>query len=103
MTTGEIIKQLRKEKKMTQEELANYIGVQKSAVAKWETGRTQNIKTETLHALAILFGVQPAYLLDGKGERLMLNADEIELIKNFRRAPESVRNIISALLQEIAL
>lgn len=68
MTTGEIIKQLRKEKKMSQEDLAEYIGVQKSAVAKWETGRTKNIKKETLHALAILFGVQPSYLLDGKGE-----------------------------------
>lgn len=102
MTTGEIIKQLRKEKRMTQEELAERIGVQKSAVAKWETGRTQNLKRETLDALAILFGVQPSYLLDGKGERLMLDADEIELIKNYRNAPESIRNAINTLLQEFA-
>ena len=76
MTTGEIIKQLRKERKMSQEDLAEYIGVQKSAVAKWETGRTKNIKKETLHALAILFGVQPSYLLDGKGEGC---SDSLEL------------------------
>ena len=102
MTTGELIRQLRKEKNMTQEELAEYIGVQKSAVAKWETGRTQNIKTETLHALAVLFGVQPSYLIDGKGERLMLDADEIELIKNYRKAPESIRSIVTKLLEEFS-
>lgn len=100
MTTGEIIKQLRKERKMSQEDLAEYIGVQKSAVAKWETGRTKNIKKETLHALAILFGVQPSYLLDGKGERLMLDADEIELIKNYRKASENIRTIVNTLLKE---
>lgn len=99
MTTGEIIKSLRKEKKMTQEELADYIGVQKSAVAKWETGRTRNIKRETIHALAVLFGVQPSYLLDGEGERLMLNADEIALIKAFRSASDHQRQIVLLTLE----
>lgn len=102
MTTGEIIKSLRKEKKMTQEELADYIGVQKSAVAKWETGRTQNIKRETIHALAVLFGVQPSYLLDGEGERLMLNADEIALIKAFRSASDHQRQIVLLTLEVTA-
>ena len=99
MTTGEIIKSLRKEKKMTQEDLADYIGVQKSAVAKWETGRTKNIKRETIHALAVLFGVQPSYLLDGEGERLMLNADEIALIKAFRNASDHQRQIVLLTLE----
>lgn len=102
MTTGEIIKSLRKEKKMTQEELADYIGVQKSAVAKWETGRTQNIKRETINALAVLFGVQPSYLLDGEGERLMLNADEIALIKAFRNASDHQRQIVLLTLEVTA-
>lgn len=102
MTTGEIIKSLRKEKKMTQEDLADYIGVQKSAVAKWETGRTRNIKRETIHALAVLFGVQPSYLLDGEGERLMLNADEIALIKAFRNASDHQRQIVLLTLEVTA-
>lgn len=34
---GAIIKK-RREKGMTQEDLANYIGVSKASVSKWETG-----------------------------------------------------------------
>ena len=34
---GENIIRLRKKEHMTQEELANYMGVSKSSVSKWET------------------------------------------------------------------
>lgn len=36
--TGEIIKKLRKEHKLTQEQLGAILGVQKSAIAKYERG-----------------------------------------------------------------
>ena len=32
---------MRKEKGITQDELANYIGVSKASVSKWETGVSQ--------------------------------------------------------------
>jgi transcriptional regulator with XRE-family HTH domain len=37
---GNIISQKRKEKGITQEELANYLGVSKPAVSKWESGQS---------------------------------------------------------------
>lgn len=37
---GENIIRLRKKEHMTQEELANYMGVSKSSVSKWETSAT---------------------------------------------------------------
>ena len=39
-TMGKRIMQLRKEKGYTQEQLAEYIGVTKASVSKWETGQS---------------------------------------------------------------
>lgn len=36
--TGTVIKQLREERKMTQQELADIVHVSSKAVSKWETG-----------------------------------------------------------------
>lgn len=64
MTTGEKIKALRKQKGLTQTALGEMIGVQKNAVSKWECGRVEAIPTDTIKALASLFGVRPSYLID---------------------------------------
>ena len=44
MEIGKKIKEARLEKGMTQEELGKIVGLQKSAIAKYETGRVVNIK-----------------------------------------------------------
>lgn len=61
--TGERIKKLRKEKGLTQQELGQMLGVQKSAIAKYENGRVPNLKRETISKLAEIFNVTPNYLL----------------------------------------
>ncbi|MGP1376397.1 MAG: LexA family protein [Bulleidia sp.] len=63
MNTGEIIKKLREEKGLTQEQLGKLIGVQKSAVAKYERGLIQNLKRQTIEKLAEIFGVRPSYIM----------------------------------------
>ena len=40
INVGKMIILKRKEKKITQDELAKYIGVSKAAISKWETGET---------------------------------------------------------------
>ena len=42
--TGERIKKLRKEKGLTQQQLGEMLGVQKSAIAKYENGRVPKRK-----------------------------------------------------------
>ena len=64
MTTGEKIRQLRKERGLTQEELGNLIGVQKAAINKYETGIVVNLKRSTIAALAKALNVSPLELLD---------------------------------------
>jgi len=60
---GEIIKTERIKKGMTQEELAEKVGVKKSAVAKWENGRVSEIKRSNLKMLSEALGINPNQLL----------------------------------------
>lgn len=106
MTTGEKIKQLRKQLGMTQEELGNLIGVQKAAINKYETGVVSNLKQETISALSHALHVSPIELLSpddppdpsrevqpkNDGVRLLirglnkLSPDELEQATNVLRA-----------------
>lgn len=52
MEIGQKIRQARLAKNMTQEELGKIVGLQKSAIAKYESGRVVNIKRSTLQKLA---------------------------------------------------
>ena len=63
MYVGDIIKKARTEKGLTQEELAEKVGVKKSAVAKWENGRVSEIKRSNLKNLADALGLNPTQLL----------------------------------------
>lgn len=56
------LRQLRKEHKMTQTELAEKFGVSQQALAKWEAGRALP-ETETISRIAGFFSVTTDYLL----------------------------------------
>ncbi len=60
---GSVIKQARIERGFTQEELAKKVGVQKSAVAKWENGRVSEIKRTNLKKISEALGLRPTQLL----------------------------------------
>ena len=70
MEIGQKIKQARIAKGLTQEELGNLVGLQKSAIAKYENGRVVNIKRSTLQKLA--------KALDLRGSDLVIEADPKE-------------------------
>ena len=67
MTIGKRIGLLRKEKGLTQEELASHMGVSPQAVSKWENDQTYP-DISALPKLARLFGVTVDELLSGKQE-----------------------------------
>ena len=69
MDIGQKIKQARIAKGLTQEELGNLVGLQKSAIAKYENGRVVNIKRSTLQKLA--------QALDLRGSDLIIEADPV--------------------------
>ena len=59
---GETIREYRTNCKMTQEFVAESLGVSRQAVSKWESGTTDP-STSNLLALAKLFGISPEELL----------------------------------------
>lgn len=63
MNIGEKIKEARIRKGLTQEELGKALGVQKSAIAKYEKDRVVNIKRTTLKKISDILGIAPSELI----------------------------------------
>lgn len=63
MEIGQKIKEARIAKKLTQQELGDLVGVQKSAIAKYESGRVVNIKRSTLQKIASALNIRPSELI----------------------------------------
>ena len=63
MNIGEKIKEARIRKGLTQEELGKALGVQKSAIAKYENGRVVNIKRSILKKISDTLGIAPSELI----------------------------------------
>lgn len=79
MSVGEKIKQLRKEKGLTQCELGELLGVKKAAVQKYESGQVQNLKQVTIKKLCTVFDKSPAYFIFDEYENQLRN--EVKLIE----------------------
>lgn len=63
MDIGSKIREARIAKGMTQAELGDILGVQKSAIAKYENGRIVNIKRSTLKKISDVLGIRPSELI----------------------------------------
>lgn len=90
MEFNEKIQELRKQKGLTQEELAEALFVSRTAVSKWESGRGYpNI--DSLKAIAKFFGVTVDELLSG--EQVLTIAQEDQKEKE-----NHIRNLVFGLL-----
>lgn len=85
---GKLIKDARIAKGLTQEELGKVVGVQKSAIAKYENGRVVNIKRSTLQRLA--------QTLDLRGSDLIIESNPKEA------AELSAKVLMDSDLREVA-
>ncbi|MBF0818602.1 helix-turn-helix domain-containing protein [Streptococcus acidominimus] len=75
------LKELRKEKKLSQKEIADFLTVNEKTISRWENGESQ-IKSDKAKALADYFGVSVAYLLGYSEYRNALN-NAIETQKKY--------------------
>ena len=85
---GNNLKRIRKREKLTQEQLADYLGINWRQVARIEAGESF-IKSETLYKLCMIFEIQPSELFDfsigdnAKGKPQEINIDD--LISDFSK------------------
>ena len=87
MSMGDRIKYLRESIGMTQDELGERLGIQKSAVAKYEAGKVENIKRSYIKIMADIFGVSPCFLLgfDEDEETEKKIAEQTVLLQQIQR------------------
>jgi len=62
---GDRIKNLRKNKDLSLQKVAESLDVNRSSIMRWERGETSKIKLPMVEKLASLFGTSPQYLLTG--------------------------------------
>lgn len=80
---------MRRSMRMTQQELANELGISRASVAFMETGRTSSARKH-IPKLAEIFGVPPDLFLTGLVEANVtqeLSADENDLVMLYRQLP----------------
>lgn len=84
------LKELRKEKKLTLFELADYLGINEKTISRWENGES-TIKSDKAQKLADHFGVSVGYLLGYEtNTKTGSLADrmfdfQLEIMKNIRK------------------
>lgn len=66
------LKRLRKESKITQEQLAKYLGVDQSMITKLENG-TRSLNVTLIEKICSLFGCSDAYLMGEEDSYIPLN------------------------------
>lgn len=92
------IKNLRLEKRLTLEQVANVVGVGKSTVRKWETGIIANMKRDKIAILAEALGTTPEYLMgwseNEETSSTGLTEAEKEWLSLFREVPEESKALL---------
>ena len=81
------IKELRKQRNMTLEDVGKIVGVGKSTVRKWETGMIENMKRDKIVLLAKALGTTPVFLL-GWEEETQKNDIQADIILRMRSDEE---------------
>ena len=97
------IKTLRKEKRLTLEQVANIVGVGKSTVRKWETGMIANMKRDKIASLATALGTTPEYLMGWEEKKsspdeLQLTEGERAMLELFRLIPEDQQQLVLQMI-----
>ena len=104
-TTGDRIRELRIQQKLTLDDVAQYLGVGRQAVYKYEHGTVTNIPLDNIEKMAKLFGVTPGYLSgwvvedpDVKHDAPVTSEARI-LARGIDKLPESERKKALAVVQ----
>lgn len=86
---GNRIRNLRIAKGLTQEQLGDIVGLQKSAIAKYENGKTENMKRSVIQAMAKALGVSPSYLMGFEDDTgYYVDSEAAELAKEIANRSE---------------
>ncbi len=100
-TTGKFIAHKRKEKNLTQEQLAEKLGVSNKTISKWETGKCMP-DYSVVKNLCEELGITVAELMDGEAseEKSVRTYDEDQIVDLLKRTQdlEKQKNLLYGIL-----
>ncbi len=101
LATGKFISQKRKEKNLTQEQLAEKLGVSNKTISKWETGKCMP-DYSVVKPLCDELGITVAELLDGEEseEKSLRTYDDEQIMDLLKRTQEleKQKNLLYGIL-----
>ena len=107
MSYADIFKNLRKEKKLTQLDLANELKISKSCIAMIETGKNEPT-ANTLLSYANFFQCSADYLLgrtDDFGNVIIpdesMPTEEMKILAVYRQLPQDLKKRVSVYLDQL--
>ena len=104
MTFAERLRELRKEKRMTLDDLGHVIGVGRATIYKYEHGVITNISIDKINKLSEALGVCRPYLLGWSDQRdatiseVNMLSDNAIFLKAYTMMTEEERILLSDLL-----
>lgn len=110
MKIGQKIKEARVAKGLTQQELGDIVGVQKSAIAKYESGRVVNIKRSTIQKIASALNIRPSELFFEQSPvetadlhvKIISDFDLTNAIKDYYKLSSDNQKIVRDLIHNLA-
>lgn len=98
---GEKIKTKRREKNLSQEDLARELGITRQAISKWETDKATPTTTN-LRELSEVFGVDMAYFIgEADSEKKVDNKEEKDEVEEIKEEKLSKKKLIGKGLWDI--
>lgn len=92
MTFADRLKELRIEKKLSLNDIAEYLGIQRATIYKYEHGLITNIPPARIHKLATLFGVTRPYLMGWTDERGINPGFNLDMVADKLREEKTNRS-----------
>lgn len=111
MEIGQKIRKARLERGMTQQELGAIVGVQKSAIAKYENGKVVNIKRSTLQKIASALDIRPSELIFTESPketaelhvRILTDTQLMTAIKEYHELSEDKQKLVREIIHSFKL
>jgi transcriptional regulator with XRE-family HTH domain len=101
---GTRIQAARRERGLTQDQLAQAVGVSRSAVAQWETGRAGQV-TGNLSRIAAVLEVGVEFLMYGTDKRAAIQigqGDELAMLRLYRECTPEDRQLLLRTARRLA-
>lgn len=115
MIVGKRIKQRRKELGMSADELAKYLGKDRSTIFRYEKGDIENMPLDILEPIAKVLRTTPAFLMGweekiekdpiGTAERhfeILMDEDISEIFEDFKILDKQQRQLVKDLVRNLA-